>query len=189
MRFLSLSLVAALASTAIAADSVKIEVTREVECERKTQKGDKISVHYRGTLAADGKEFDASYNRGQPLEFKVGKGMVIKGWDENLIDMCIGDKRTLTIPPAFGYGERAMGPIPAGSTLIFETELMGIEGVAAPAKIVEKVKESAKSTASSAGEEATEGVKEAIASKIADAAEAVKTIVADTDVDQEHNEL
>lgn len=78
MRFLGLSLVA-LASTALAADSVKIEVTQAVECERKSQKGDKISVHYRGTLAKDGTEFDASYKRGQPLSFKVGQGAVIKG--------------------------------------------------------------------------------------------------------------
>lgn len=88
-----------------------------------------IQVHYRGTLLADGSEFDASYNRNQPLSFTVGKGQVIKGWDEGLLEMCIGDKRTLTIPPEFGYGERAMGPIPAGSTLVFETELVGIEGV------------------------------------------------------------
>ena len=98
-------------------------------CSRKTLRGDTISVHYRGTLASDGSEFDASYNRGQPLTFTVGRGQVIKGWDEGLLDMCIGDKRKLTIPPEFGYGDRGMGPIPAGSTLIFETELMGIEGV------------------------------------------------------------
>ena len=79
--------------------------------------GDTISVHYRGTLAADGKQFDASYDRGQPLSFAVGSGRVIKGWDEGLLDMCPGDKRKLTIPPEFGYGQRAMGPIPAGSTL------------------------------------------------------------------------
>ncbi len=74
-------------------------------------------MHYRGTLAADGTEFDASYNRGTPLDFTVGKGQVIKGWDEGLLDMCIGDKRVLTIPPEFGYGDRSMGPIPGGSTL------------------------------------------------------------------------
>lgn len=74
-------------------------------------------MHYRGTLAADGKEFDASYNRGQPLDFHVGKGQVIKGWDQGLLDMCPGDKRTLTIQPEFGYGSRGMGPIPANSVL------------------------------------------------------------------------
>ncbi|KAL8992716.1 MAG: hypothetical protein Q9188_007518 [Gyalolechia gomerana] len=136
---------------ALAAE-VNIEYTLTNECSRKSQRGDTVQVHYRGTLESDGKEFDASYNRGQPLEFTVGKGMVIKGskakgkpekafvrsltdhwalhrWDENLLGMCIGDKRKLTIPPEFGYGQRAMGAIPAGSTLVFETELMGIQGV------------------------------------------------------------
>lgn len=94
-----------------------------------TSRPSQIQVHYRGTLESDGTEFDASYNRGQPLSFTVGKGQVIKGWDDGLLEMCIGDKRKLTIPPEFGYGQRAMGPIPAGSTLIFETELVAIEGV------------------------------------------------------------
>ena len=65
-----------------------------------TQKpGDKVDVHYRGTLEKDGSEFDASYNRGTPLSFHVGKGQVIKGWDEGLLDMCPGEKRRLTIQP------------------------------------------------------------------------------------------
>ncbi|KAK3180172.1 Peptidyl-prolyl cis-trans isomerase fpr2 [Lecanicillium sp. MT-2017a] len=122
------SVVAALAVGATAAD-LGVEVTHKVECERKTQKGDKVSMHYRGTLADSGKQFDASYDRGQPLTFKVGSGQVIKGWDEGLLDMCIGEKRTLTIPPEFGYGNRGIGPIPGGATLIFETELVGIDGV------------------------------------------------------------
>jgi len=191
MRFLTLSIVAlaSTATTVLASDKeVKVDITRAVECERKTQKGDKISVHYRGTLES-GKQFDASYDRGQPLSFVVGKGSVIKGWDDNLLDMCIGEKRTLTIPPAFGYGDRAMGPIPAGSTLIFETELMGIQGVVA-APIVEKEGSAASSTASSVASEATEGLKEKIASKVGEAAEAVKVTLQDTDGDgQEHNEL
>jgi FK506-binding protein 2 len=78
MRFLTLS-IAALAAL-VAAEEVKVEVTRAVECDRKSQKGDKISVHYRGTLQSDGKQFDASYDRGQPLSFVVGKGSVIKGY-------------------------------------------------------------------------------------------------------------
>jgi FK506-binding protein 2 len=77
MRFLTFS-IAALAAL-VAAEEVKVEVTRAVECDRKSQKGDKISVHYRGTLQPDGKQFDASYDRGQPLSFVVGKGSVIKG--------------------------------------------------------------------------------------------------------------
>lgn len=75
-------------------------------------------MHYRGTLASDGSEFDSSYSRSQPLTFTVGQGQVIKGWDEGLLDMCVGDQRKLTIPPEFGYGERAVGgKIPGGSTL------------------------------------------------------------------------
>nr|AFS18601.1 FK506-binding protein 2 [Beauveria bassiana] len=110
-----LSAIAALAATAAAAAELKIDVTHKVECERKTKKGDKVSMHYRGTLAADGSQFDAS-----------------------LLDMCIGEKRTLTIPPEFGYGDRGIGPIPGGATLIFETELVGIAGVEPPKK-AEKV--------------------------------------------------
>jgi FK506-binding protein 2 len=80
MRFLTISLAALVTcASTILAEDVKIEVTRAVECERKTQKGDKISVHYKGTLASDGSEFDASYKRGTPLIFVVGKGQVIKG--------------------------------------------------------------------------------------------------------------
>ena len=116
MRLTVLPLLTLLLPLALSAE-VTTEYTLQNTCTRKTQRGDKISVHYRGTLASDGTEFDASYNRGTPLDFTVGKGQVIKGWDEGLLDMCIGDKRKLTIPPEFGYGERAMGPIPAGSTL------------------------------------------------------------------------
>lgn len=78
---LLLSLLALLsaAPAALAAD-VTTEYTETKECTRKSQRGDTINVHYRGTLASDGSQFDASYDRGQPLEFTVGQGMVIKGW-------------------------------------------------------------------------------------------------------------
>jgi FK506-binding protein 2 len=88
-----------------------------VECSRKTIAGDKISVHYRGPLESDGSEFDASYNRGAPLDFTVGQGQVIKGWDQGLLDMCPGEKRKLTIQPDWAYGTRGAGPIPANSVL------------------------------------------------------------------------
>ncbi|KAK1073767.1 Peptidyl-prolyl cis-trans isomerase fpr2 [Friedmanniomyces endolithicus] len=106
-----------------------IQIEHSTECSRKSARGDKVEVHYRGTLAADGSEFDASYNRGTPLSFHVGKGQVIKGWDEGLLDMCPGDTRRLTIQPEWGYGAKGMGPIPANSVLVFETELVGIGGV------------------------------------------------------------
>jgi FK506-binding protein 2 len=76
-----------------------------------------------------GTPFDASYDRGQPLGFVVGNGQVIKGWDQGLLDMCPGEKRLLTIDPSYGYGSRGMGPIPANSILVFETEMVSIDGV------------------------------------------------------------
>ncbi|KAM0717701.1 hypothetical protein Q7P37_007553 [Cladosporium fusiforme] len=118
-----------LGSAAALDKPLDIQTEKAVECKRKTQTGDKVNVHYRGTLEADGSEFDASYNRGQPLSFHVGKGQVIKGWDQGLLDMCPGEKRKLTIQPEWGYGSRGMGPIPANSVLIFETELVSIAGV------------------------------------------------------------
>ena len=108
---------------------VTTEHLKQLTCTRRSQAGDTIEVHYRGTFASDGKQFDASYDRGTPLSFTVGQGQVIKGWDDGLIGMCIGDQRKLTIPPELGYGDRTMGPIPGGSTLVFETELVGIAGV------------------------------------------------------------
>ena len=101
----------------VSADDLRIEVTKAVECARKTRNGDGIYVHYRGTLQSDGTKFDSSYDRGPPFEFVLGAGQVIAGWDKGLLDMCIGEGRTLTIPPEMAYGNRAIGSIPAGSTL------------------------------------------------------------------------
>ncbi|KAI0804468.1 hypothetical protein GGR55DRAFT_319341 [Xylaria sp. FL0064] len=180
----SLTLLASAAVGALASD-LEIDVTLPVECDRKTQKGDSIEVHYRGTLASNGNKFDASYDRNKPFGFQLGAGRVIKGWDEGLLDMCIGEKRTLTIPPELGYGNRGMGPIPAGSTLVFETELIGIQGVPKPESIVTKA------TASTEEEAATTatGTAEKIVEKVEEAAEVIGTMLADTDDVQEHNEL
>lgn len=87
--------------------------------------GSTVSVHYVGTLL-DGKKFDSSRDRGQPLSFKLGVGQVIKGWDEGIALLKVGDKAMLTIPPAIAYGDRDMGSIPPNSTLQFEVELMGV---------------------------------------------------------------
>lgn len=112
------ALLALLPTLALALDKpLNIEVTTPATCERKTQAGDQVKVHYRGTLEADGKQFDASYDRGQPLAFTVGNGQVIKGWDQGLLDMCVGEKRKLTIQPEWAYGERGVGPIPANAVL------------------------------------------------------------------------
>ncbi len=87
---------------------------------------DKVKVHYRGTFL-DGKEFDSSYKRGEPIEFPLGG--VIKCWTEGVQRMKVGGKAKLTCPPAIAYGERgAGGVIPANATLQFEVELLGING-------------------------------------------------------------
>ena len=104
-------------TTLLAAAQLNIEVTKPVDCTRKTENGDTISVNYRGTLESDGSEFDSSYKRNKPFMFKLGIGQVIAGWDQGLLGMCIGEGRKLTIPPALAYGNSQVGTIPAGSTL------------------------------------------------------------------------
>lgn len=88
--------------------------------------GDNISVHYAGKLT-NGTEFDSSFKRGEPLEFPVGTGRVIKGWDEGILLLKEGETATLLIPPAMGYGERgAGGVIPPNAWLIFDVELVKV---------------------------------------------------------------
>jgi FKBP-type peptidyl-prolyl cis-trans isomerase len=89
--------------------------------------GDTVSVHYTGTLT-DGTKFDSSLDRGTPLDFTIGAGNVIKGWDEGVVGMKVGGKRKLTIPPDLAYGASGYPPvIPANAILIFEIELVTIK--------------------------------------------------------------
>jgi FKBP-type peptidyl-prolyl cis-trans isomerase len=89
--------------------------------------GKLVSVHYTGKLT-NGKVFDSSHTRGEPIEFPLGAGHVIKGWDEGIALMKVGGKATLTIPPELGYGQRgAGGAIPPNATLIFDVELVAVK--------------------------------------------------------------
>jgi len=97
------------------------------DCNVKAQKGDAIKVHYTGKLFSNGNKFDSSHDRGQPLPLTLGVGQVIKGWDEGLVGMCVGEKRTLSIPSDMAYGQRGFGSvIPANSALVFDVELVGL---------------------------------------------------------------
>ncbi|KAJ2402533.1 hypothetical protein GGI23_000648 [Coemansia sp. RSA 2559] len=108
---------------------------RPTDCKVRTKPGDSIAVHYVGTLFSDGTEFDSSRTRGTPLEFVVGQGSVIKGWDQGLLNMCVGERRLLKIPADLAYGERGAPPaIPPNAALVFETELVAVNGVRADEK-------------------------------------------------------
>lgn len=95
--------------------------------------GSKVTVHYTGWIYDErtenrhGKTFDSSVGRGEPFSFELGAGQVIRGWDDGVAGMKVGGKRTLMIPPDLGYGDRRVGPIPAGSSLVFDVELLDVQ--------------------------------------------------------------
>lgn len=112
------------------ASGLKIEVTKAGTGDA-PKTGQICVMHYTGWLyenGAKGEKFDSSVDRGEPFEFPIGTGRVIKGWDEGVASMKVGGKRTLIIPPELGYGARgAGGVIPPNATLIFEVELLGVK--------------------------------------------------------------
>jgi FKBP-type peptidyl-prolyl cis-trans isomerase FkpA len=102
---------------------------------RVAEAGDYVEVHYTGWLHDDqaedsrGNKFDSSVDRGEKFQFMLGAGQVIKGWDQGVAGMLIGEKRELTLAPEMGYGDRGAGNvIPPGAVLVFEVELFGLEG-------------------------------------------------------------
>jgi len=104
--------------------------TSQNNMEKVSKNGDVLIMNYTGRLT-NGTVFDSNvdpkFGHVEPFEFTLGAGMVIKGWDEGLLGMKVGEKKTLTITPDKGYGSQAVGPIPANSTLIFDVELVGIK--------------------------------------------------------------
>ncbi|XP_022257869.1 peptidyl-prolyl cis-trans isomerase FKBP2-like isoform X2 [Limulus polyphemus] len=114
-------------------------IKKPEKCDRSSRTGDILSVHYRGSLD-DGTEFDSSYDQKEPFQFQLGTGQVIKGWDQGLISMCVGEQRRLTIPPHFGYGDSGAGErIPPNATLIFEVELLEIKDGPPPVNVFKEI--------------------------------------------------
>lgn len=92
------------------------------------KQGQKVEVHYTGWLQSNNKKFDSSVDRGRPLTFIIGRGIVIQGWEEAVRLMRVGEKRTVVIPPSLAYGSAGMKDvIPANATLVFDLELLSIE--------------------------------------------------------------
>jgi peptidylprolyl isomerase len=90
--------------------------------------GDEVSMQYVGALYSDGTEFDASWDRGQPFDFKLGAGEVIPGWDQGIVGMKVGGRRELVIPPDLGYGAAGQPPtIPPDATLVFIVDLLDVK--------------------------------------------------------------
>ncbi len=145
------------------ASGLKYRVT-EIGTGRQVMSGDKATVHYTGKLLS-GTKFDSSKDRNQPFSFKVGSGQVIKGWDEALQVLRVGDKATLIIPPTIGYGDKDMGTIPPNSTLVFDIEVLDAVEAVKPKPFDVKGKDTLTTTSglryikvvSGTGEQATNG--------------------------------
>ncbi|XP_072045098.1 peptidyl-prolyl cis-trans isomerase FKBP1A-like [Amphiura filiformis] len=107
---------------------VEVQKTLEVGGDApQPKKGQTVVVHYTGTLT-NGKKFDSSRDRGKPFKFPLGEGRVIRGWDEGVGQLKVGERATLTCSPDYAYGERGHpGVIPPNATLVFDVELLGIE--------------------------------------------------------------
>ena len=112
----------------ITESGLRYKLTNTTSNGERPQKGESVRVHYSGSLFENGKEFDSSYKRGQPIEFPVGVGHVIAGWDEGIMLLEKGQKATFVIPAELGYGERgAGGVIPPNAILKFDVELVEIQ--------------------------------------------------------------
>jgi len=132
-----------LANEEIRPSGLKIEhVSRPDACEKTAESGNQLSMHYTGTLLSDGTKFDSSVDRNEAFKFQLGVGQVIKGWDEGIVGMCVGEKRKLTVPPELAYGDQGAGDvIPGGATLVFDIELLDTEEGPAPVNVFAEIDE------------------------------------------------
>jgi len=119
---------------------LKVEyISKPDNCDKVARNGDMLKMHYTGTLE-DGKKFDSSYDRSEPFQFQIGVGQVIKGWEEGVLGMCVGEKRRLIVPPALGYGDQGAGDIiPGGATLFFDVELISTEEGPTPVNVFKQI--------------------------------------------------
>lgn len=108
-------------------------------CDRKAKVTDLLTLHYKGTLHGSDKVFDSSYDRNEPFTFQLGIGQVILGWEKGLIDVCVGEKRRLIVPPHLGYGDTKHDAIPAKSTLVFDVEVLKIEDGPKPVNVFKEI--------------------------------------------------
>jgi len=141
LLFLAASASLVLANEEIRPSGLKIEhVSRPDACEKTAENGNQLTMHYTGTLESDGTKFDSSVDRKEPFKFQLGVGQVIKGWDEGIVGMCVGEKRKLVVPPELGYGEQGAGDvIPGGATLVFDIELIDTEEGPAPVNVFKEI--------------------------------------------------
>ena len=128
MKKLAIAIIFAVLALCAAAKFEKLRIgtiSKPDDCKDVTRKGDRLTMHYRGSLAETGEVFDESYKRNQPFNFVLGQGRVIRGFDLGAEGMCVGEKRRLEIPSNMGYGPAgAAGVIPPDADLIFEIELV-----------------------------------------------------------------
>ncbi|KAF8639570.1 hypothetical protein AX17_001472 [Amanita inopinata Kibby_2008] len=129
--FVSYLLILAVGLVAAEEKVTKLDIkttSMPLDCPVRTKKGDFIQVHYTGRLHATGVQFDSSHDRNAPLPLTLGLGQVIKGWEQGLLDMCLNEKRTLTIPSNMAYGSRGFSSaIPPHSALVFDVELVDLQ--------------------------------------------------------------
>jgi len=119
---------------------LKIEhILKPESCDKQAENGQMLTMHYTGTLE-DGTKFDSSLDRNEPFKFQIGVGQVIKGWEEGVLGMCVGEKRKLIVPPEMGYGDQGAGEIiPGGATLHFDIELLETEDGPTPVNVFKQI--------------------------------------------------